>query len=137
MITKLSHATIYCLDQDEAIDFYVNKLGFELRMDATMGEGFRWVTVGPKDQSGLEIILMKIAPGPFTDQATADTLKELVQKGAMGTGVFDTNDCQATYEELTAKGVEFISPPQNQGYGTEALFKDNSGNWFSLVQRPG
>ncbi|MCB0841255.1 MAG: VOC family protein, partial [Bacteroidetes bacterium] len=95
------------------------------------------VTVGPKDQPDLEIILMKVQPGPFTDEETASTLKDLVQKGAMGTGVFDTNDCHATYEELSAKGVEFIRPPQTQEYGTEALFKDNSGNWFSLVQRPG
>ncbi len=135
MITRLSHATIYVLDQEEAKDFYANKLGFEVKTDFTMDNGFRWLTLSPPDQPELEIVLMAIQPGFLFDQETADQMRELVKKGAMGTGVFGTNDCQATYEELKAKGVEFISPPEDKFYGIEAMMKDNSGNWFSLTQQ--
>lgn len=134
MITKMSHTALYVLDQDEAKDFYVNKLGFEVRTDTTM-EGFRWLTVGPSTQPELEITLMAIQPGPLYDETTVEKMKELVKKGAMGSGVFETPNCQATYEELKEKGVEFMSPPQERPYGVEAMFKDNSGNWFSLTQR--
>ncbi|MEM6842594.1 MAG: VOC family protein [Bacteroidota bacterium] len=136
MITKLSHAAFYVLDQDEAKDFYVNKLGLDVRTDATM-EGFRWLTVSPADQPDFEITLMPIQPGPMYGEDTVIQMRELVKKGAMGSGVFETNNCQATYEELKAKGVEFMSPPQERPYGVEAMFKDNSGNWFSLTQRLG
>jgi len=117
-----------------AYDFYVNKLGMEVRTDASMENGFRWLTVGPKSQPGFEIVLMKIAPGPHLDAPSAEALRELVRKGALGGGVFDTADCRATYEELKAKGVEFSSPPKEQFYGIEATFRDASGNWFSLTQ---
>jgi catechol 2,3-dioxygenase-like lactoylglutathione lyase family enzyme len=126
--------TIYVLDQDAAYDFYVNKLGLEVRTDAPMDGGFRWLTVGPKGQSDLEIALMPTTPSPMMDQETADTLRALIQKGAIGSGVMETADCRKTYEELKARGVEFSSPPQERFYGIEALFKDNSGNWFSLTQ---
>jgi catechol 2,3-dioxygenase-like lactoylglutathione lyase family enzyme len=134
MIQRLSHATIWVDDQDAAYDFYVNKPGFEVRTDASMDNGFRWLTVGPKSQPGFEIILMKIAPGPQLSQEAADSLLELVRQGALGAGAFDTADCRATYEELKAKGVEFLSPPTEQFYGVEATFRDVSGNWFSLTQ---
>lgn len=134
MIQKLSHVTIWVLDQDAAYDFYVNKLGFDVRSDNTM-EGFRWLTVGPKGQPAMEIVLMPLFPNPMMDADTVATVRTLVQKGAMGSGVFETSDCQKTYEDLKAKGVEFLSPPTERFYGTEALFKDNSGNWFSLCQR--
>ena len=134
MITKMSHAAIYVLDQQEALEFYRDKLGFEVRTDASMDGGFRWLTVGPKDQPNFEIILMQPSPGFMFDEATANQIKDLVQKGKLGAGVFDTPDCQATYEELRAKGVEFISPPAEQPWGIGAVFKDNSGNWFSLSQ---
>lgn len=133
MISKLSHATIYVLNQEEAKDFYTNKLGFEVRTDLTL-EGFRWLTVSPKSQSDLEIVLMEAKAGPMIDETTAQQLREFIHKGLMGAGVFNTEDCRATYEELKRKGVEFISPPQERPYGVEALFKDNSGNWFSLTQ---
>jgi predicted enzyme related to lactoylglutathione lyase len=134
MITKLSHATIYVLDQDEAYDFYVNKLGFKVHTDSKM-EGFRWLTVHAPDSPDFEIILMPVMPGFMMSEDEAAQMRELVKAGKMGTGVFQTNDCRATYEELKAKGVEFLSPPKEKFYGIEALMKDNSGNWFSLTER--
>ncbi len=136
MITRISHYTIYVLDQDAAYDFYVNKLGFEVATDATMDSGFRWLTVRPKEQKDIEIVLMLVKAGPMYDEKTAAQLIELIKSGKLGSGVFETNDCRATYEELKAKGVEFMSEPKEQFYGTEALFKDNSGNWFSLSSHP-
>jgi catechol 2,3-dioxygenase-like lactoylglutathione lyase family enzyme len=135
MIQRLSHICIYVLDQDAAKDFYVNKLGFETRMDASMDGGFRWLTVGPKGQPGLELVLMQSTPSPMMDQETSDLLRKLIQKGAIAGGVMETANCQQTYEELKARGVEFTSPPQERFYGIEALMKDNSGNWFSMTQR--
>ncbi len=132
MIRALSHATIYVTDQDAALEFYTKKLGFEVRTDARMGE-FRWLTVSPKDQHDLEIVLMKPG-GPMLDDETRQQLEQLVAKGAMGAGVFRTTDCRATYEELKARGVEFMGEPAERPYGIEAVFKDNSGNWFSLTQ---
>ncbi len=134
MIDRLSHTTVYVLDQEAARDFYVNKLGFEVGTDMTM-EGFRWLTVRPVGQAGLEIILMPTGPSPMLDEATSTQLRDLLGKGAIGPGVLETDDCQRTYEELSARGVEFTRPPAEQMYGIEAVFKDNSGNWFSLVQR--
>ncbi|ACY14998.1 VOC family protein [Haliangium ochraceum] len=133
MISSLSHATIYVHDQDEAHDFYVNKLGFEVRTDITM-DGFRWLTVGPKDQKNLEIVLMQLKPGPMHSEETVGLLTKLMEAGALGAGVFRTEDCQRTYEELKERGVEFMQPPAQRPYGIEAMFKDNSGNWFSLTQ---
>ncbi len=133
MIRSLSHATIYVKNQDEALDFYVNKLGFEVRTDATM-DGFRWLTVGPKGQKDLEIVLMEPKTGFMFDESTVAQLKELMAKGAFGAGVFHTADCQATFEELKQKGVELMTEPAERPYGIEATFKDNSGNWFSLTQ---
>lgn len=134
MIQRLSHATVWVLDQDRAKAFYTEKLGFELREDVTMGS-FRWLTVGLKGQPDLEIVLMPVAQGPGMDEATAASLRELVQKGAFGAGVLATNDCRRTYEELSAKGVTFASEPAERPYGIEAVLKDDSGNWFSVVQR--
>lgn len=132
MIKKLSHATIWVKDQDEALAFYREKLGFEVRTDAYMGD-FRWLTVGPKGQD-LHLVLMKLAPSPMMDEGTVKQLASLVEKGAMGSGVFEVDDCKKTYEELKAKGVEFVSPPKEQPYGVEAVMKDNSGNWFSMTE---
>ena len=112
MIQRLSQTTVYVYDQDEALKFYRDKLGFEVSTDSTMDSGFRWVTVGPKLQPDFEIALMKLAEGPMCDAATCATLKELVKKG-----------------------VEFMGPPVERFYGIEAIGKDNSGNWFSMTQR--
>jgi len=134
MIQRMSHTTIFVLDQDRALAFYTEKLDFEVRADARMGD-FRWLTVGPKGQPDLEIILFAIKPSPTHDEATCTTLRALVAKGALGAGVFNTADCRKTYAELIAKGVEFVQPPTERPYGVEALLKDDSGNWFSLTQR--
>lgn len=133
MVTKLSHATIWVLDHEIAYDFYVNKLGFEVRTDAKMDNGFRWLTVGPKTQPDLEIVLMKLEPGMALNEEQAAALKGLIESGALGAGVFECDDCDATYEELVGKGVEFKSPPTQQFYGKEALMKDPFGNWFSMT----
>lgn len=136
MISRLSHMTVYVLDQDEALKFYRDKLGFQVRMDASMDNGFRWLTVGPATQPEFEIVLMKVEEGPMCDAATAAALRKLVQNSAFSIGVFETDDCHKTYNELKAKGVEFSQPPEERFYGIEALGKDNSGNWFSMTQRP-
>jgi catechol 2,3-dioxygenase-like lactoylglutathione lyase family enzyme len=133
MITRLSHATVYVLDQESAIDFYTNKLGFEVRTDARLGD-LRWVTVGPKDQPELEIILGEIAPPMFEPEA-ARQVREVVSKGLLGIGVLSVDDCRATYAELSAKGVTFVQEPAERPYGIEAVLRDDSGNWFSMTER--
>jgi catechol 2,3-dioxygenase-like lactoylglutathione lyase family enzyme len=140
MIRRMSHACYYVLDQERAKQFYTEKLGFELRNDVSMGgefegagEGFRWLTVGPPDQPDVEIILADPAMG--NDAETADQIRALVAKGAMGTGVLEADDVRKTYEELTARGVVFTQEPAERPYGVEALLRDDSGNWFSLVER--
>jgi catechol 2,3-dioxygenase-like lactoylglutathione lyase family enzyme len=135
MISKMSHVSIYVLDQDSAHDFYVNKLGFKVHTDAAFGPGMRWLTVTPPDQPELEITLMAIAPGMKFTEETAATMRDLVKKGTFGFGVFECKDIYATYEELKTKGVDFVKPPKQEFYGIEALFKDDSGNWFSLGQK--
>ena len=135
MITKLSHACVFVLDQDSAYDFYVNKLGFEVRTDAPMGPGARWLTVGPKEQKDIEISLMAVSEGMMFKKESAEQMRNLVKNGTFGFGVFQCNDIYATYEELKAKGVEFKKAPTKEFYGIEALFKDDSGNWWSLGQR--
>ena len=135
MITSLSHTTLYVLDQDEALKFYRDKLGFEVRRDMSMDNGFRWLTVGPKTQPDLEIILMALKESPMFPAEKVAQLRKLVESCSLGAGVLETDDCHKTYEELKAKGVQFMSPPADRFYGIEALFKDNSGNWFSMSQR--
>lgn len=134
MIQRLSHATVWVLNQDSAYDFYVNKLGFEVRDDHKMDNGFRWLTVGPKGQPDLNIVLMPTDPSPMMDQETSEALRALIGKGKMGGGVFHTADIHKTYEELKGKGVVFTQAPTERFYGIEALMKDDSGNWFSMSQ---
>jgi catechol 2,3-dioxygenase-like lactoylglutathione lyase family enzyme len=135
VISKLSHFSIYVLDQDSAYDFYVNKLGFEVKTDAKMDNGFRWLTVAPKEQgdSEMEIALMA-TQGPGAEREHMDAMRDLIKKGAFGVGVFYTADCRKTYEELRAKGVKFRSEPEEQFYGIECIVEDDSGNWFSMTQ---
>jgi catechol 2,3-dioxygenase-like lactoylglutathione lyase family enzyme len=135
MIQRLSHTTVWVLDQDEALHFYRDLLGFEVRTDNRMDNGFRWLTVGPKGQPDLEIVLMEPKEGPMWSKEVADQVRKLVGAGTFGVGVFETADCRATYEELKGKGVQFLQPPTERFYGIEALVRDNSGNWFSLCQR--
>jgi catechol 2,3-dioxygenase-like lactoylglutathione lyase family enzyme len=133
MIQRMSHTNIFVLDQDKAREFYVDKLGFEVRTDAKMGP-FRWLTVGPKGQPDLELILMDPSMC-IKDEKVCETIRGMIRNGQWGSGVFATADCHATYKELKAKGVEFQGPPEEKFYGTEAIMRDNSGNWFSLTQR--
>jgi len=135
MITRLSHACVYVLDQDSAYDFYVNKLGLTVNTDAPMGPDMRWLTVSPKNDPDFEISLMPIKEGMMFPKESADQMRELVKKGTFGFGVFECDDIYATYEELKAKGVEFSKAPKEEFYGIEAIFKDDSGNWFSLGQK--
>ena len=134
MIARMNHVSVYVLDQDSAYHFYVEKLGFKVITDAPMGPGMRWLTVSPAEQQDLEIVLMPIMEGPVLDKETAEQLRELIRKGTFGFGVFQCHDLNATYEEMKAKGVHFQKPPTKEFYGYEALFSDDSGNWFSLTE---
>ena len=134
MISRMSHATVYVADQNQALEFYRDKLGFRVKTDVTMDGGFRWLTVAPQNQSDFEIILMEPKVGFMFEEEAVSQLRALISTGKLGAGVFNTPNCQAAYEELSAKGVEFLSPPAERPYGIEAVFKDNSGNWFSLTQ---
>jgi catechol 2,3-dioxygenase-like lactoylglutathione lyase family enzyme len=135
MISRLTHISIPVLDQDSALDFYVNKLGLEVRTDHRMDNGVRWLIVGPKGQPDMEIVLIQVGAGPMMDEQTASTLRDLVTAGTFRVGVWETPDCRAAYEELKAKGVRFLREPKEQFYGIEALLQDDSGNLFSLTQR--
>jgi catechol 2,3-dioxygenase-like lactoylglutathione lyase family enzyme len=139
MITRMSHTSVFVLDQDSAKAFYIEKLGLEERFDITMGDefegagaGFRWLTVGPKDQPDLQIILSSCDMGRSPEAAAQ--LRALVAGGSMGIGVMTTDDCQRAYEELQGKGVTFLSAPAERPYGIEATLRDDSGNMMSLVQ---
>lgn len=134
MIARMNHVSVYVLDQDSAYKFYVDTLGFKVKTDAPMGPGMRWLTVCPEEQQDLEIVLMPIMEGPVLDKETADQLRTLIKKGTFGFGVFQCRDLNATYEEMKAKGVHFQKPPTKEFYGYEALFSDDSGNWFSLTE---
>jgi catechol 2,3-dioxygenase-like lactoylglutathione lyase family enzyme len=134
VITKMSHTQIYVLDHESAKDFYVGTLGFEVRADEKMADTFRWLTVGPPEQPDLEIILMEPGP-PQHDPETAAQIRELVAKGALGPGALTTVDCRKAYDVLSARGVTFLQEPAERPYGVEAVFRDDSGNWFSLTER--
>ena len=114
MIKSIAHVTVYVLNQDKALDFYKNKLGFEVGEDMTIEGGFRWLTVHPKSQSQLQLVLAEPKEGPMFTKEAAIKIRGLIEDGAFGVGVFETEDCQKTYEELVAKGVEFIQPPAEQ-----------------------
>jgi catechol 2,3-dioxygenase-like lactoylglutathione lyase family enzyme len=134
MITKLLHVNVFVLDQDRAKKFYTETLGFEVRSDTSM-DGFRWLTVGPKAQPDINILLATPAP-PMFSEADAEALRGLIAKGALAGGVFETDDCRRTYEDLKKKGVTFLQEPAERPYGIEAVLRDDSGNWFSLTERP-
>lgn len=135
MITRMSHVSIFVLNQQEAKEFYTRKLGFEIITDAPMGDGISWLTLGMKDQPGFEIVLIEIVDKMMFTKESAEKMKDLVSKGTFGFGVFECDDIYATYEELKSKGVQFKKEPKKEFYGLEAIFKDNSGNWFSLSQK--
>jgi catechol 2,3-dioxygenase-like lactoylglutathione lyase family enzyme len=135
MVTRLSHTSFFVNDQEKAFDFYVNKLGFKVHTDATMDNGFRWLTVTTPEQPDLEIILFPAnsAANGF-DEDVQKALKLLLDKGVMGAGALYTPDVWATYRELSAKGVQFKSEPKEQFYGIECIVSDGCGNWFSMTQ---
>ena len=133
MLTQITHSQVYVLDQDEALEFYVGKLGLEVHTDADLGF-MRWLTVNVPGDPEHEIFLEKPGP-PALDEATAEQVRELVTKGAMGLGViFTVDDIHKTYEELLAKGVEFTEEPTERFYGTDCGLRDPFGNNHRIGQ---
>ena len=132
MISNISLVTVYCLDQDQARDFYVENLNFETRTDITMGEGYRWLTIGHPSQPELEVTLM--VPGPPLTTDAAEFLQRQLENGQWGGLGLKVDDCRATHAELSAKGVPFIQEPADRPYGIEAVLRDPSGNWLVLVE---
>jgi uncharacterized glyoxalase superfamily protein PhnB len=133
---KIANAHMWVNDQDEALEFYTQKLGMEVRIDATMPEmgNFRWLTVGPVGQPDVSIVLMAIPGPPIMDADTAEQVRTLMAKGFAGTVFLTTDDCQASYEELRARGVEFTEPPEDRPYGIDSGFRDPSGNSIRITQ---
>jgi len=133
---SISTAQLWVHDQEEALAFYTEKLGMEVRSDVTLPEmgDFRWLTVGPPGQEDVAIVLMAIPGPPVMDEATAEQVRELMGKGFAGTVFLTTDDCQASYEELKARGVEFTEAPEERPYGIDSGFRDPSGNSFRLTQ---
>jgi predicted enzyme related to lactoylglutathione lyase len=133
---RMSYAQLWVDDQDEALDFYTKKLGMEVRNDVTVAElgNFRWLTVGPPDQPEIGITLMAIPGAPVMDEETGKQVRELMSKGFAGTVFLTTDDCQASYEELKSRGVEFTEEPEERPYGIDSGFRDPSGNSFRLTE---
>ena len=134
---KLSTTQGWVLDQDEAVEFWTDKVGFEIKEDVTIAElgNFRWVTVGPKNQDGTAIVLMAIPGQPVMDDGTKATVEDLVSKGFATALFFTTDDAFAAYDELVANGVEVIDKPTEQPYGIDFGFRDPSGNSYRVAQR--
>ena len=133
---KIANAQLWVNDQDEALAFYTQKLGMEVRMDVTLAEmgNFRWLTVSPAGQPDVSIVLMAIPGNPLLDADTAEQLRDLVAKGFAGTVFLTTDDCRASYEELRDRGVEFSEEPEDRPYGIDSGFHDPSGNSIRLTQ---
>jgi predicted enzyme related to lactoylglutathione lyase len=133
---KIANAHLWVDDQEQALAFYTKKIGMEVRIDATMPEmgNFRWLTVGPVGQPDVSIVLMAIPGPPIMDADTAEQVRELMSKGFAGTVFLTTDDCQVSYEELKARGVEFTEPPEDRPYGIDSGFRDPSGNSIRLTQ---
>jgi catechol 2,3-dioxygenase-like lactoylglutathione lyase family enzyme len=132
MITNVSLITVYVNDIDEGKAFYTEKLGFEVKDDITMGPDFRWCTVRQPDHPELAVALM--VPGPPLDPESADAIRRIMAKGSMHGFGIATDNCRKTFDDLVAKGVEFIQEPSDRPYGVEAVLRDNSGNWLVLVE---
>jgi predicted enzyme related to lactoylglutathione lyase len=133
---RIANAQLWVHDQDEALDFYTNKLGWEVRSDVTLPElgNFRWLSVGPAGQTDFAVVLMAIPGPPVMDADTADQVRDLMAKGFAGTVFLATDDCQASYEELKSRGVEFTEEPSERPYGIDSGFRDPSGNALRLTQ---
>jgi uncharacterized glyoxalase superfamily protein PhnB len=133
---RIATAQLWVHDQDEALAFYTEKLGFEVRTDVTLPElgNFRWLTVAPAGQPDVAVVLMAIPGPPVMDETTAGQMRTLMAKGFAGTVFLTTDDCQASYEDLKARGVEFVDAPEERPYGIDSGFRDPSGNQFRLTQ---
>jgi predicted enzyme related to lactoylglutathione lyase len=133
---RIANAQLWVHDQDEALAFYTQKLGMEVRSDVTLPEmgNFRWLTVGPVGQPDVAIALMAIPGPPVFDADTAQQVESLMAKGAAGTIFLATDDCQASYEELKGRGVQFVEQPEERPYGIDSSFRDPSGNHIRLTQ---
>jgi len=134
-MVKIANAQFWVHDQDEALAFYTQKLGWEVRSDVTMEAwNFRWLCVGPQGQEDVGLILMPVPGPPMLDPESSSRLADLVAMGAGSTLFLETGDCQATYDELSARGVTFNDPPTRQPYGIDTSFRDPSGNNVRLTQ---
>jgi len=133
---KIANAQLWVHDQDEALAFYTEKVGMEVRADVTLPEmdGFRWLTVGPPGQEDVTITLMAIPGPPVMDAETAEQVRDVMAKGFAGTVFLTTEDCQAAYEELKGRGVEFTETPEERPYGIDSGFRDPSGNSIRLTE---
>jgi uncharacterized glyoxalase superfamily protein PhnB len=133
---KIATAQLWVHDQEEALAFYTEKLGMEVRADVTLPEmdNFRWLTVSPAGQEDVAIVLMKVPGPPVMDEESTKQVEGLMAKGFAGTVFLTTDDCQASYEELTARGVEFSEAPEKRPYGIDSGFRDPSGNSLRLTQ---
>ncbi|HEY6499264.1 MAG TPA: VOC family protein [Streptosporangiaceae bacterium] len=132
---RIANAQFWVHDQDEALDFYTKTLGWEVRADVTMAAwNFRWLQVGPPGQEDVGLVLMPVPGPPMLDSAGSAAMAALVAKGAGGTLFLETDDCQAAYDDLSARGVTFNDPPTSQAYGIDTSFRDPSGNNIRLTQ---
>ena len=136
MSFRIATAQLWVHDQDEALKFYTEKVGMEVRSDVTMPEmgNFRWLTVGPAGQDDVAIVLMAIPGPPVMDEETGEQVRDLVAKGFAGTIFLTTDDCRAEYEELSSRGLEFTEAPEERPYGIDSSFRDPSGNSVRLTQ---
>jgi predicted enzyme related to lactoylglutathione lyase len=137
MLTQLTNVQVWVHDQDEALAFYTEKLGLELREDITVPEmgNFRWLSVGVPGQDDVAVTLMAVPGPPVFEEETRAQIHALLAKGASGGLFFTTDDCRATYEELKSRGVEFTQEPTEQPYGLDAGLRDPSGNQFRMMER--
>jgi catechol 2,3-dioxygenase-like lactoylglutathione lyase family enzyme len=133
---RIANAQLWVHDQEEALAFYTEKVGMEVRADVTLAEmgDFRWLTVGPAGQEDVSIVLMAIPGPPVMDDETGKQVRDLVAKGFAGTVFLTTDDCQASYEELKARGVNFTETPEERPYGIDSAFRDPSGNSIRLAE---
>ncbi len=135
MTATISHINLFVRDQKKAYEVYVNKLGFKVNTDIIMDNGMRWLTVTPPGYPDIEILLAEPRT-PMMQPDFASHVKAVLDADGMPGGVWKTDDCEKAYEEMKRKGIEFIKKPTKEFYGTEALFRDGCGNWFSLTERP-
>ena len=137
MLKSLTNVNVWVHDQEEALAFYTDKLGMEVREDVTVPEmgNFRWLTVGVPGQDDVALTLMTVPGPPVFDEETRSKLLDLVARGAAGGLFFNTDDCRSTYEQLKGRGVEFTQEPTEQPYGIDAGFRDPSGNQMRVAQR--